>query len=152
VYAVVPSPIGNLLLKASALGLTHLTFTEEELTAVPSGLRDAQRQLDAYFAHEVEEFDLPLDLQGTSHDLGHWRELLKVPFGTTVSYREIASRLGTPGGARAVGQANARNPVAIVVPCHRVVSATGELSGYAGGAWRKKWLLGHETSQRSLGL
>ncbi|MGE0001193.1 MAG: methylated-DNA--[protein]-cysteine S-methyltransferase [Fimbriimonadaceae bacterium] len=151
-YAVVPSPLGNLVLRASAKGLTHLGFTEEGVTEVPADLQDAVRQLGAYFARESQEFTVPLDPQGSDHDLQHWRELLTVPYGSTVSYREIAARLGTPGGARAVGQCNARNPIAILVPCHRVVSASGELTGYAGGIWRKQWLLGHESSQGSLGL
>lgn len=151
-FAVVPSPIGNLCLKASERGLTGLRFTDDPPTDVPKGLAEAVRQLEAYFAHELRAFDLPIDLQGTPHDLRHWRQILTVPYGSTVAYREIASRLGTPGGARAVGQANARNPIAIVVPCHRVVAASGEISGYSGGVWRKQWLLGHETSQHQLGI
>ncbi len=110
----------------------------------------AARQLAEYFAGERAVFDLELAPAGTSFERRVWEEVARIPFGTTASYGEIARRLGDPALSRAVGLANARNPIAIVIPCHRVVGGSGELTGYAGGLWRKRWLLGHESGQQRL--
>ena len=101
-------------------------------------------QLRAYFAGELLEFELPLRMKGTEFQRLVWKELTNIPFGTTISYAEQARRIGRPGAARAVGAANGRNPISIVVPCHRVIGANGTLTGYGGGLDRKQWLLDHE--------
>jgi AraC family transcriptional regulator of adaptative response/methylated-DNA-[protein]-cysteine methyltransferase len=103
-----------------------------------------REQLEEYFRGERRRFDVPLDLGGTAFQQSVWSRLQGIPFGGTRSYVEVASQVGKRDAVRAVGQANGRNPVAIVVPCHRVVGADGSLSGYGGGLWRKRWLLEHE--------
>lgn len=103
-----------------------------------------QRELDEYFLGRREAFTIPLVLDGSPFQSGVWSELLRIPFGRTTSYDAIATRLGRPGGARAVGRANGDNRIAIIVPCHRVINADGSLSGYGGGRHRKRWLLAHE--------
>jgi methylated-DNA-[protein]-cysteine S-methyltransferase len=105
---------------------------------------DARAQLAAYFAGERTAFDLPLAMRGTAFNLRVWAELRGIPYGETASYADVARRLGSPGAARAVGAANARNPIPIIVPCHRVVGADGSLTGFGGGIERKRWLLAHE--------
>jgi methylated-DNA-[protein]-cysteine S-methyltransferase len=109
-----------------------------------TALRAARAQVDAYFAGELRTFDLPLQAEGTPFQRAVWAALEGIPFGTTTSYGAIAAAVGAPGSARAVGAANGRNPIAIVVPCHRVIGADGRLVGYGGGLDRKTWLLGHE--------
>jgi methylated-DNA-[protein]-cysteine S-methyltransferase len=150
-YSVVPSPLGPLLLSGDGDALTGLRFGE----APPSRSRapwrrdDARfraeaRQLSEYFAGERTGFDLRLRLDGPGLARRVWDELLSIPHGTTTTYGELAALIGAPGEARAVGAANARNPIAIVVPCHRVIGADGKLTGYAGGLERKRALLAHE--------
>ncbi|GEJ56290.1 methylated-DNA--[protein]-cysteine S-methyltransferase [Anaeromyxobacter diazotrophicus] len=107
-------------------------------------LQEAARQLAAWFAGERTAFDLPLAPRGTPFQRRVWEALREIPYGETRSYGQIAARLGAPAAVRAVGAANGRNPLSIVVPCHRVIGASGALTGYAGGLERKKWLLGHE--------
>lgn len=118
---------------------------------------EAKRQLAGYFAGTLTEFDLPLAPRGTAFQLRVWEELRRIAFGETISYGELARRIGQPGSARAVGLANGRNPISIVVPCHRVIGANGKLVGYGGGLPRKQALLAHEASgansrQRTLPL
>jgi methylated-DNA-[protein]-cysteine S-methyltransferase len=105
---------------------------------------DARRQVGEYFAGTRTAFDLALALEGTPFQRRVWDALLTIPFGETITYTELARRIGSPNGSRAVGGANARNPVSIVVPCHRVIGAKGALTGYAGGEERKRWLLDFE--------
>jgi methylated-DNA-[protein]-cysteine S-methyltransferase len=102
------------------------------------------QQLEEYFSGSRKEFDIPLDLQGTDFQKKVWTELLKIPYGTTISYKELAIRLGDLKCIRAAGTANGANPVSIIVPCHRVIGSDASLVGYGGGLWRKKWLLEHE--------
>lgn len=113
-------------------------------------LDQLQEQLREYFQGERREFDLPLDLAGTPWQRKVWGALLEIPYGATTSYGEVAARLGKPGGSRAVGRANGKNPVAIVVPCHRVIQSDGSLRGYGGGLHRKRWLLDLEVGVRQL--
>jgi methylated-DNA-[protein]-cysteine S-methyltransferase len=101
-------------------------------------------QLAEYFAGTRQQFDVPLKLGGTPFQQQVWQELLRIPFGETITYGELAKRVGKPEGARAVGHANGRNPVSIIVPCHRVIGANGKLTGYAGGMDKKQWLLAWE--------
>lgn len=106
--------------------------------------REAERQLAAYFAGQRTSFDVALDLRGSPFQLAVWERLRQIGHGATASYGRMARDLGTPGAARAVGRANGQNPIAILVPCHRVIQTSGLLCGYAGGVWRKRWLLEHE--------
>ena len=110
----------------------------------------ALHQLDEYFKDERQSFDLELDPDGSDFEKQVWTELQEIPFGTTTTYGDIARKLGDSGASRAVGLANASNPIAIVIPCHRVIGADGDLTGYAGGLHRKRWLLAHEAGQREL--
>lgn len=110
------------------------------------------RQLDAYFAGELREFDLPLHLAGTTFQRTVWAQLLLIPYGETRTYGELAGALGNPGASRAVGLANGRNPVGIIVPCHRVIGASGSLTGYGGGLDRKQRLLAFERGVPGDGL
>jgi methylated-DNA-[protein]-cysteine S-methyltransferase len=112
----------------------------------------AARQLKEYFAGKRREFALPLRLDGTEFQQRVWGELTKIPFGETRSYGQLAKRLNNPNGSRAVGLANGRNPIAIIVPCHRVIGADGSLTGYGGGLPRKRWLLAHEGLQSRFDL
>ena len=107
-------------------------------------LAQAREQLEAYFAGELRAFTLPLRARGTPFQQQVWQALTRIPYGETTSYGAIAAQIGMPGSARAVGAANGQNPIAIVVPCHRVIGANGSLVGYGGGLERKTWLLSHE--------
>lgn len=109
---------------------------------------ETQQQLVAYFAGTLTEFDLPLQLQGTPFQHQVWQALKTIPYGATMSYGELAHHIGQPKASRAVGLANGRNSLSIVVPCHRVIGANGKLTGYGGGIERKQWLLNHERSIR----
>lgn len=111
-------------------------------------LERAARQLAAYFAGELTAFDLPLDGGGTPWQRAVWGQLARIPFGETRSYGELAHALDKPTGARAVGSANGKNPISIIVPCHRVIAGNGALTGYAGGMAAKEWLLAHESRQQ----
>ena len=141
------SPIGELLLTSDGKSLTGLHMEPHD---EPAGRRDDavlrpfRDQLRAYFAGELREFDVPLALDGTEFQRKVWAALRKIPYGKTISYAELARRVGQPGAARAVGSANGRNPVGLIVPCHRVIAADGTLGGYGGGLDRKRWLLDHE--------
>jgi methylated-DNA-[protein]-cysteine S-methyltransferase len=139
------SPVGNLNLFASSLGLKRIEFCPEPLSRKTSLLlENTALQLDEYFSGKRMEFELPLDAEGTSFQKSVWKELLAIPFGSTRSYQDLAKAIEKPKASRAVGQANNRNPLAIVVPCHRVIGKDLSLVGYAGGLPLKKWLLEHE--------
>jgi methylated-DNA-[protein]-cysteine S-methyltransferase len=140
-----PSPVGDILLKADDDGRLTDLYLRHDVTEAGDGPFDAVReQLDAYFAGELEDFDLPLAPHGTPFQLRVWDELARIPYGETTSYLELALRLGDRKLVRAVGTANGRNPLSIIVPCHRVIGADGTLVGYGGGLERKRWLLEHE--------
>lgn len=113
-------------------------------------LTECIAQLDAYFHGELQQFSIALKPKGSMFARQVWQQLETIPYGKTVSYGEIATALARPQAARAVGQANHRNPIAIIIPCHRVIAKQGALSGYAGGVWRKSWLLTHEAAQFKL--
>lgn len=146
------SPVGTLRLSSDGQGLTGLSMTERYRGVVVDApeeradavLEEAIAQLRAYFAGELQTFDLPLRPRGSEFQRTVWAELGRVPFGATVSYGQLAQRIGKPSAVRAVARANATNPVGIVVPCHRVIGSDGTLTGYAGGLDRKRWLLTHE--------
>ena len=150
------SPLGPLLLARTANGLAGAWFEAQKHHPAPiaAALRDddpllrrAAAQLAAYFAGEASSFDVPLDLLGTPFQIGVWRELLAIEPGCTCSYGDIARKLGTPTAGRAVGAAVGRNPVSVIVPCHRVLGSDGSLTGYAGGLERKTALLRLEAAR-----
>jgi len=147
------SPLGSVTLASSARGLVSVQFG---LNMSPDGIIDdaanleATEQLREYFDGKRMQFDLPLDVSGTPFQQAVWSELRKIPYGSTCSYVDIARSLGKPGAARAVGMANHENPIAIVIPCHRVVGSNGSLTGYAGGLHLKQQLLGIETQNQLL--
>jgi methylated-DNA-[protein]-cysteine S-methyltransferase len=147
VNAYVQSPIGFLRVTANekwVLGVSFCEQPEPETERVPDCLRQACLQLDEYFQGKRRKFEVRLNLRGTSFQKKVWTALRKVPFGRTLSYGGIARTIGQPYSGRAVGGANHRNPVAIIVPCHRIIGHNGRLTGYGGGLWRKQWLLAHE--------
>ncbi|HVC15494.1 MAG TPA: methylated-DNA--[protein]-cysteine S-methyltransferase [Acidimicrobiales bacterium] len=150
----IESPIGRLLLAGDEVALTHVflpgaTTLGETPGAVPAPLRMAAAQLDEYFAGTRKAFSLPLALQGTAFQLAVWKALADIGYGETITYGELASRVGRPAAFRAVGQANGANPVPIVYPCHRVVAAGSRLGGYGGGLDVKRRLLALEGATAS---
>ena len=144
-YDIVGSPIGELLLVGDGESLTRLDFGPAHVRPgwrrEPAAFADARDQLDAYFAGDLRTFDLPLAPTGTPFQRRVWDTLTAIPYGETTSYGELAESIGRPGSARAVGAANGRNPIAIVVPCHRVIGVDRTLTGYAGGLDAKLTLL-----------
>ena len=142
---VINTPLGPLAICEEDGAICAIEFTEGELCppATPL-LQEAARQLTAYFDGTLTDFDLPLHMTGTPFQLRCWQALRTIPYGETISYGEQARRIGSPRATRAVGGANHRNPISIVVPCHRVIGADGSLTGYGGGLGMKRWLLEHE--------
>lgn len=142
------SPLGAVQLFADGGELVGLYLPDQGAPAAPEGtspvLRAAAAQVGEYFAGVRTTFDLPLAPRGTAFQQLVWRSLLAIPFGETRSYGELARAIGRPSASRAVGAANGKNPISIIVPCHRVVGASGHLTGYAGGLAAKQWLLAHE--------
>lgn len=158
----IDSPVGNLRLIASERGLRAILWGAEDVERIASIdmadlvegstpiLDQAVTQLAQYFAGTRREFDLPLDPVGTPFQQSAWMVLRTIPYGQTISYGQQARRLGDPNKARAVGAANGKNPLSIVVPCHRVIGSTGHLTGFAAGLDIKSWLLDHERQPRLL--
>ena len=155
-YTTVSSPIGELMLCGDEASLTALHLPGHWAKPAAGWQRDdvrfadVARQLDEYFAGERTTFDVPLRMDGGPFEREVWAELLNIPYGATTSYGEIARRVGKPHASRAVGAANGRNPVAIIVPCHRVIGSDGTLTGYGGGLERKRTLLDLEAGITSL--
>lgn len=152
---LLPSPLGPMTAAATARGLALLWFDGPELGEVPEDpaqrwLAQAAGELAGYWDDPARPFGVPLDLQGTAFQRAVWQALTEIPSGRTCSYLDIARRIGQPAAVRAVGAANGANPVAIVVPCHRVIGADGTLTGYAAGVERKAALLRHESMQAEL--
>ena len=145
-YSHFDSPIGRLIAGADDGGLFLLGFhLRHEPTASKNAvLEETERQLSEYFSGQRQHFDIPLTLAGTEFQRTVWNSLLQIPYGTTRSYGQQAETIGMRDAVRAVGAANGENPIAIVIPCHRVIGSDGKLTGYGGGLWRKKWLLEHE--------
>lgn len=153
-WVTVTSPIGDILLVAAESGLCELQLPGSFKPRADGGtggaagrvLERAVAQLSRYFAGTLRQFELPLCAEGTEFQKRVWSALCEIPYGTTESYGSVAARTGNPRAGRAVGMANNRNPIAIIVPCHRVIGSSGALVGYGGGLWMKQWLLGHERS------
>lgn len=156
-FATTDSPIGELLVLGDKANVHSLLMNgdgafdqrKQGLTQDQESFSDTIKQLDEYFAGARDSFDLPLQPSGTEFQRAVWNALEAIPFGETRSYGQIAAQVGRPKAARAVGMANNRNPIAVIVPCHRVIGAGGALVGYAGGLERKIWLLDHERDARS---
>ena len=159
-YDYLDSPIGRLLLVMSGQGLRRVHFEnsrhpfrlDPEWERGPGALHEARVQLKAYFAGKLKQFDLPLAPEGSEFQQQVWLELLRIPYGATTSYGEIARRVGDPTASRAVGAANGQNPLAIIVPCHRVIGADGSLTGYGGGLPVKRFLLDLEQRNSTFAL
>jgi len=146
--AYINTPIGALKIVGSNKGVSAILFTEETVTTsiiVPEVLKETVQQLTAYFNKERTEFNVKLAPEGTKFQQKVWKELQTIPFGKTTSYQQMANNLGNPKVIRAAASANGKNPIAVIIPCHRVIGTDGSLTGYAGGLHRKKWLLAHES-------
>jgi len=145
---VYESPLGPLRILASEEGISHVLFSndepEAEVTHTNTIVDRCVEELHQYFAGERTAFTVPLAPTGTPFEEGVWQALTSVPYGETCSYLDIANRIDNPKAIRAVGRANGANPIAIVIPCHRVIGSDGSLTGYGGSLWRKRWLLDHE--------
>ncbi|MGY5799202.1 methylated-DNA--[protein]-cysteine S-methyltransferase [Rheinheimera faecalis] len=150
------TPLGPLVITANAKGIESVLFRDSSDAPDHSNdllLLDCKAQFEAYFAGALQQFDLPLAAHGTDFQQAVWQQLSKIPFAQLRSYSNIAHALNNPKAVRAVGAANGRNPLTIIVPCHRVIGANGTLTGYAGGLERKDWLLKHEQNTAlALGL
>ncbi len=171
-YSIFDSPIGKLLVTSDGTHITRLFMNDHEggatanahfsrvgkdvakFGSLPLGdwqlgddlpvIKRAKKQIADFFDGKLKDFDLPLKPEGSDFQLAVWKELTRIPFGKTITYGELAKRIGKPDAPRAVGLANGKNPISIIVPCHRVIGASGKLTGYGGGLDRKEWLLAHE--------
>ena len=142
------TPLGLLQIEGDTAGITAITFVEKPKDATPITSKHVQTaitELDAYFRRENTTFSFKLKPHGTEFQQKVWKQLTTIPFGKTLSYQQMANNLGDPKVIRAAASANGKNPIAIVIPCHRVIGSDGSLTGYAGGLHRKKWLLAHES-------
>lgn len=158
------SPIGVLEISANDTYLTHVLFREaqkkpskqlDETPEISSIIEETIKQFDAYFAGKLKDFDLPMLTEGTDFQRNVWEFLKTIPYGKTISYLEFSRRIGNEKAIRAVGTTNGKNPLTIILPCHRVIGSDGSLVGYGGDLWRKEWLLRHEGAlpkQGQLGL
>ena len=152
------SPIGTIEIRGTDAGVSGLDFVKTKASrrggtpkgGLPAPLAEALVELDEYFRGKRRVFTVKLDLGGTAFQRQVWRKLLAVEFGRTTTYKALAEAVCRPASTRAVGGANHRNPVSIIVPCHRVVGSDGSLTGYGGGLWRKEWLLRHEQADLTL--
>lgn len=167
VYNYLESPLGTLIIGTTAKGCCLLEFNDRhELSAIKSRYKKwyqvdcvegshptldrLESELKEYFNGKLRDFSIPLDLRGTQFETSVWNELLQIPYGETRSYGDIAKKLDNSSASRAVGRANGNNPVAIIVPCHRVIASNGKLHGYGGGLWRKEKLLALESQKKRL--
>ncbi len=141
------SPIGIVEIEGTQEGITALNFVDRMHPGddgLPGILEECVKQVDEYFRGRRKAFSLNLTLRGTEFQNTVWRQLITIPYGRTYSYGEFAAAIGKPLACRAVGNANGKNPISIIVPCHRLIGSNGSLTGYGGGLWRKEWLLKHE--------
>lgn len=154
-YTYLDSPIGPICVEGDGDFVTGLHMPQHRHWEGPnatwqqsdSSFKAVRQQLTEYFAGERQQFEVPMKSTGTPFQLRVWEELSRIPFGVTISYAELAQRVGNPSASRAVGSANGRNPISIIVPCHRVIGANGKLTGYGGGLDKKEWLLDWERSR-----
>jgi methylated-DNA-[protein]-cysteine S-methyltransferase len=139
----IQSDLGFLIIKSDEKSITEIEFSEDDVLSQNSSgvIEKCKEQLIDYLSGKIISFDFPIHPKGTNFQQKVWAELLKIPYGETITYQQLAERLGDSKAVRAVGTANGRNPLAIVIPCHRVIGAGNKLTGYAGGIWRKRILL-----------
>jgi methylated-DNA-[protein]-cysteine S-methyltransferase len=152
---IIKTPLGFAEVRGDENGISkiHVFDDEQKLTKkIPALLQEAVKQIQDYFDGKRNSFDFKLNPKGTEFQQKVWQELLNIPFGKTTSYQELSIKLGDVKAIRAVANANGKNPLWIVVPCHRVIGSDGSLTGYAGGLWRKKWLLDHENPLKQQSL
>ncbi len=145
------TPIGTAKIVGDKNGIQSVSVLDDDIETsieIPIYLQDCVTQLDEYFTGNRKKFDLKLNPQGTTFQQSVWKELLNIPFGKSRTYLEQTKQLGNPKAIRAVASANGKNPIWIIIPCHRVIGSDGSLTGYAGGVWRKKWLLEHESGSK----
>lgn len=145
--AYIETPLGILRIVGNESGVAYIDFIKEEETVkkeIPESLEDAANQMKEYFEGKRKSFTMTSIAKGTKFQEQVWNELIKIKYGETASYADIARNIGNPKAVRAVANANARNPLSIIVPCHRIIGSNGKLTGYAGGLWRKEWLLNLE--------
>lgn len=152
--AFIQSPLGITKIEGDENGIAVISVLSEgkETKKIPDTLKEAVIQLQEYFEGKRTEFTFKLNPQGTEFQQKVWQELLNIPFGKTTSYMDLSKKLGDVKAIRAVASANGKNPLWIVVPCHRVIGSDGSLTGYAGGLWRKQWLLEHENPNKQQSL
>ncbi len=152
---IIKTPLGYTKIVGDIEGIASVTVLnseEKETDITPTALEDCARQLKEYFNGERQEFDLKLNPQGTEFQKKVWKQLEQIPYGKTCSYLDLSKTLGDAKAIRAVANANGKNPLWIIVPCHRVIGSDGSLTGYAGGLHRKKWLLEHESPYKQQSL
>lgn len=152
--AFIQSPLGITKIVGNENGISEISVLSEGSVSkkIPKQLKECASQLQEYFNGQRNHFDFKLNPQGTDFQQKVWQELLNIPFGKTMSYLDLSKKLGDVKAIRAVASANGKNPLWIVVPCHRVIGTDGSLTGYAGGLWRKKWLLEHESPSKQQSL
>lgn len=152
---VINSPLGFVLIEGDETGISKISISSKEMLLteiIPDLFTDVVSQMQEYFDGNRTVFTFKMNPKGTDFQKKVWDELLNIPYGKTASYQEITNQLGDPKAIRAVANANGKNPLWIVVPCHRVIGSDGSLTGYAGGLWRKKWLLEHENPVKQQSL
>jgi len=155
VIAYLKTPLGHAQIEGDQQGISAVRVSDQEQTLnseIPEVLEEAVYQLKEYFRGDRKQFDLPLNPQGTKFQKRVWKELCKIPYGKSISYLDLSKKLGDPKAIRAVASANGKNPLWIIIPCHRVIGSNGDLVGYAGGLERKKWLLNHESPSKQQSL
>ncbi len=153
--AIINTPLGKTKITGDENGILSVIVSDEKLTlskSIPKELKECVAQLDEYFKGSRQQFQIKLKPEGTVFQKRVWNELTKIPYGKTISYLELTKKLGDVKAIRAVANANGKNPVWIIIPCHRVIGSDGSLTGYAGGLHRKKWLLDHENPVKQQSL
>jgi methylated-DNA-[protein]-cysteine S-methyltransferase len=153
--AHINSPLGTIEITGSSGVIFSVSFLDEQdnsKSKIPDSLKLCAKQLEEYFSGKRKQFNVQLQPNGTPFQRHVWDELLRIPFGKAISYLQLARQLGDEKSIRAAAAANGKNPIGILIPCHRVIGTNSELVGYAGGLWRKQWLLNHENGQQSLDL
>ena len=152
---IIKTPLGKAKIEGNNDGISSVTVLNDDIkvsTTIPEELQDCATQLIEYFNGERKQFSLKLNPEGTAFQKKVWNELVKIPYGKTVSYLELSKKLGDVKAIRAVANANGKNPIWIIIPCHRVIGTDGSLTGYAGGLHRKKWLIEHESPYKQQSL
>ncbi len=152
---IINTPLGRSKIIGNENGISSVVILDSDMTlstAIPEDLKDCVIQIEQYFKGTRKEFELKLNPKGTEFQKRVWNELIKIPFGKTISYLDLSKKLGDPKAIRAVASANGKNPIWIIIPCHRVIGSDGSLTGYAGGLNRKKWLLDHENPYKQQSL